>query len=236
MPRRELRLDVRDFTPVACPCGHGPREMQLKVVWTTNKPQLADLGFQSGAGNENRTRALGLGSDSAWTVVWQLTCGDGVRLRRCTGLLVPLVALVVRSCRHAVGTASNDVGRSACVNGLRARRRCLRGPTRRPFVSAEPFRRGTPPGVRAASIWQQRTGGFPGSSPSAARRRSGYGTRPRVQAEPALPADWLAARRYSALMRCASSSWSSRMTMRHAASIGVPLSTSSRARAAIRSW
>ena len=45
-----------------------------------------------------------------------------------------------------------------------------------------------------------------------------------------------AARRYSALMRRASSSWSSRMTMRQAASTGVPWSTSSRARAAMRSW
>ena len=45
-----------------------------------------------------------------------------------------------------------------------------------------------------------------------------------------------AARRYSALMRRASSSWSSRITMRQAASMGVPWSTSSRARAAMRSW
>ena len=45
-----------------------------------------------------------------------------------------------------------------------------------------------------------------------------------------------AVRRYSALMRRASSSWSSRMTMRQAASTGVPWSTSSRARAAMRSW
>ena len=43
-------------------------------------------------------------------------------------------------------------------------------------------------------------------------------------------------RRYSALMRWASSSWSSRMMMRQAASMGVPWSTSSRARAAMRSW
>ncbi len=49
-------------------------------------------------------------------------------------------------------------------------------------------------------------------------------------------ADDSAARRYSALMRWASSSWSSRMMMRQAASMGVPWSTSSRARAAMRSW
>lgn len=60
------------------------------------------------------------------------------------------------------------------------------------------------------------------------------GPRRRIQLEVSGPS--FAARRYSALMRCASSSWSSRMTMRQAASIGVPLSTSSRARAAIRSW
>jgi hypothetical protein len=42
--------------------------------------------------------------------------------------------------------------------------------------------------------------------------------------------------RSSSLMRRASSSWSSRMTMRQAASTGVPWSTSSRARAAMRSW
>ena len=47
---------------------------------------------------------------------------------------------------------------------------------------------------------------------------------------------WDAARRYSALMRWASSSWSSRMMMRQAASMGVPWSTSSLARAAMRSW
>jgi hypothetical protein len=40
----------------------------------------------------------------------------------------------------------------------------------------------------------------------------------------------------SALMRWASSSWSSRTMMRQAASMGVPRSTSSRARAAMRSW
>lgn len=45
-----------------------------------------------------------------------------------------------------------------------------------------------------------------------------------------------AVRRYSALMRRASSSWSSRMMMRQAASMGVPWSTSSRARAAMRNW
>ena len=45
-----------------------------------------------------------------------------------------------------------------------------------------------------------------------------------------------AGRRCSALMRWASSSWSSRMTMRQAASMGVPWSTISRARAAMRSW
>ncbi len=39
-----------------------------------------------------------------------------------------------------------------------------------------------------------------------------------------------------ALMRWASASWSSRMMMRQAASSGLPWSTSSRARAASRSW
>jgi len=43
-------------------------------------------------------------------------------------------------------------------------------------------------------------------------------------------------RRSPSLSRRASSSWSSRMMMRQAASIGVPESTSSRARAAMRSW
>lgn len=47
--------------------------------------------------------------------------------------------------------------------------------------------------------------------------------------------DASAARRCSALMRWASWSWSSRMMMRQAASMGVPWSTSSRARAAMRS-
>jgi len=58
---------------------------------------------------------------------------------------------------------------------------------------------------------------------------------PPSQAEAAGFAD-SAARRYSALMRWASSSRSSRMTMRQAASTGVPWSTSSRARAAMRNW
>lgn len=48
--------------------------------------------------------------------------------------------------------------------------------------------------------------------------------------------DWPPWVRSCSLMRWASSSWSSRMTMRQAASMGVPWSTSSRARAAMRSW
>ena len=71
-------------------------------------------------------------------------------------------------------------------------------------------------------------------------------TRARVWGPPVVRRAWVrsqaaaagfavqAARRYSALMRWASSSWSSRMTMRQAASTGVPWSTSSRARAAGR--
>lgn len=77
---------------------------------------------------------------------------------------------------------------------------------------------------------------IPAAGPHDERLRPASRLRVQEESEPEPPADWPAARRYSALMRCASSSWSSRMTMRHAASIGVPLSTSSRARAAIRSW
>jgi hypothetical protein len=69
---------------------------------------------------------------------------------------------------------------------------------------------------------------------AAARRRASYGSWLSQEAGAGFAGS--AARRYSALMRWASSSWSSRMTMRQAASTGVPWSTSSRARAAMRSW
>ncbi len=57
-----------------------------------------------------------------------------------------------------------------------------------------------------------------------------FGQEPAGRSEPAPE------RRSSSLIRRASSSWSSRITMRQAASIGLPASTSSRARAAMRSW
>ncbi len=40
----------------------GERQLARRWVQTTNKPQTVGLGFQSGAGDENRTRALSLGS------------------------------------------------------------------------------------------------------------------------------------------------------------------------------
>jgi hypothetical protein len=66
-----------------------------------------------------------------------------------------------------------------------------------------------------------------------AKLRASYGSWPSQDAADGFSDS---AARYSALMRRASSSWSSRMTMRQAASMGVPWSTSSRARAAMRSW
>jgi hypothetical protein len=73
----------------------------------------------------------------------------------------------------------------------------------------------------------------PPTATRTAKLRAGCGSRPPQDAAGGF-AD--PAARYSALMRRASSSWSSRMTMRQAASTGVPWSTSSRARAAMRSW
>jgi hypothetical protein len=46
-------------------------------VWTTKNPRGADLGVSHGAGDENRTRALRLGSDDAWVGSIALTGTDG---------------------------------------------------------------------------------------------------------------------------------------------------------------
>ncbi len=61
----------------------GPANWAFAYAKTTNKPQATDLGFHSGAGDENRTRALSLGSDGACMARWSLTCADSSCWHRC---------------------------------------------------------------------------------------------------------------------------------------------------------
>ncbi|MFI0035343.1 hypothetical protein ACH4NS_07650 [Streptomyces mutabilis] len=44
-------------------------------IRTAKRPGSNDLGLLRGAGDENRTRALSLGSDGAWACFAGLTCG-----------------------------------------------------------------------------------------------------------------------------------------------------------------
>jgi hypothetical protein len=79
--------------------------------WTRkNKPQAAGLGFHHGAGDENRTRALSLGSDGAWAGSVALTCADTVSLGGREGRFAPLLTVVSRSYVHAMGTATCTCG------------------------------------------------------------------------------------------------------------------------------
>jgi len=47
-------------------------------VWTTKNPRVIDLGVSRGAGDENRTRTLSLGSLGSLAAVAALTCGGMV--------------------------------------------------------------------------------------------------------------------------------------------------------------
>ncbi|GGN08388.1 hypothetical protein GCM10011578_033300 [Streptomyces fuscichromogenes] len=74
------------------------------LVWATNNPRVIDLGVSPGAGDENRTRALSLGSDGAWASALLLTCPYADSAAASPGPEVPLLTVVVRSYGHAMGT------------------------------------------------------------------------------------------------------------------------------------
>ncbi len=48
-----------------CPVFERVAERKVLQGWWRKKPQVVDLGFHHGAGDEDRTRALSLGSDGA---------------------------------------------------------------------------------------------------------------------------------------------------------------------------
>ena len=77
-------------------------------AWTTKTPRASGLGVSYGAGDENRTRALSLGSDGACTAGWPLTCADSSFWHPCAGLIAPLLTVVVCSYGHAMGTGRED--------------------------------------------------------------------------------------------------------------------------------
>jgi hypothetical protein len=117
--------------------------------------------------------------------------------------------------------------RSRCVAvcpALRCEHSALRCPTRRGRVSREVH------GL-AGSSSRPRRKVAPGG-----RGRPGAPGDANLQAPGVRAACVQVSLRSSALSRSASSSWSSRMMMRQAASRAVPASTSSRARVAMRSW
>ncbi|MGY3685066.1 hypothetical protein ACVWXU_008689 [Streptomyces sp. TE33382] len=112
-------------------------------------------------------------------------------------------------------------------------------PDRRTVRPARRGRRDFPPAERSAEH-DRISGSSPAAGPPEQNSRSMPGVcrwgRGHSSRAAASGYGFEVPRRYSALIRWASSSWSSRMTMRQADSIGVPWSTSSRARAAMRSW
>ena len=70
-------------TCVGLGCGirrHHPH-VRLFVHWSRRNPWVLDLGVIYGAGDENRTRTLSLGSDGAWVSATSLTCADVLFLR-----------------------------------------------------------------------------------------------------------------------------------------------------------
>lgn len=72
--------------PVRC----GP---VAEVTRKTNNPRAEGLGAQSGAGDENRTRALSLGSDGAWAGSMDLASTDTWTLGGRVGRVAPLANL-----------------------------------------------------------------------------------------------------------------------------------------------
>ncbi|WP_342456399.1 MBL fold metallo-hydrolase [Streptomyces coeruleorubidus] len=89
-PRAPQRRGCRELM-VRLWCATGP------PVWTTKSPRVSDLGVSHGAGDENRTRALSLGSDGAWKATWLLTCAYVAYRRPCEAGFAPLLIAVVRS-------------------------------------------------------------------------------------------------------------------------------------------
>jgi hypothetical protein len=71
---------------------------------TTKNPRVIDLGVRVGAGDENRTRTLSLGSDGAWMAAYPLTCNFIPNRSFRPGVLEPLLTVVVPSYGHALGT------------------------------------------------------------------------------------------------------------------------------------
>ncbi len=125
-----------------------------------------------------------------------------------------------RSCRHRPAP--------------RARRHCRPVPRPQPHRSGKKtgVLAGTGPSTSVRTVASSGCGkGFPSWQPSP--HGTGRQVRPQPSALSTRPAGRLCS---SSLIRRASWSWSSRMTMRQAASTGVPWSTSSRARAAMRNW
>src|SRR4051794_24371753 len=73
-------------------------------VWTTKNPRVIDQGVSRGAGDENRTRALSLGSYGAWAGSMALTCDDALSGKGLSGRIAPLSTVAVCSYGHAAGT------------------------------------------------------------------------------------------------------------------------------------
>jgi hypothetical protein len=88
-----------------------------------NKVQISDLDLEHGAGDENRTRALSLGSDGACTDFMALTCADACSMGRPASRIAPLLTVVARSYGHAMGTGAIAGGQSTCAGGHRVRLR-----------------------------------------------------------------------------------------------------------------
>jgi len=81
--------------------GRPTRAFTFPRIGLDNKqPQVADLGFHYRAGDENRTRALSLGSDGAWVGWAALTCADTCFLGGRVGRIAPLLTLVLHPNGH----------------------------------------------------------------------------------------------------------------------------------------
>lgn len=86
------------------------------ITTDSKKARVADLGLCHGAGDENRTRALSLGSGGAGVLTCPLTWLDSLLHRWCECLVAPLLTVVVRSYGHAVGTGPKNGGRGVRAN------------------------------------------------------------------------------------------------------------------------
>ncbi len=81
-----------------------PDRSSARPSLADKKAQVSDLGLSHGAGDENRTRALSLGSEGASRVRPPLTCGYVFWSAFSATCSAPLFTVVVRSYGHAVGT------------------------------------------------------------------------------------------------------------------------------------